>query len=1050
MMEDYDVFVQRALSRLMRSRRDPEEARSAAAPSSVIRFHGLAILPPLLSEEQRQQMQARREEARGAAARMELKKERPRMSYVQTLLRSVQQLRKTPTLEELLQESDVPTKCSPPPFPPPRRSSSESHSEASVRTERGLSPASAEKLESSSPSPLSPISASLTPEKQICCEGGISGRVESPNPPELQSCCGGQLSSSGYLSHKSVEMSVSSVMDQQICTFNSSGEACGVGGGFLHSTSNTIAARPDIISHPPVDGEELERSGLECSVCGAASLYDHLPSEESGSVEQTDDGSFPAVLQSTDGDVDEGPVAAGGNPAETEPGDNLLHSERLCEEKPHPRSLKALLKKSQEYRRQQRMLRNQSRNANIQQLLRTLAEEQSLSDKENDEHLCRNNRAADGNRTKERGGAPSVGTSQKPRENYEIIGSEIAGNNTSTDTQSSPVTGSGDTSELHLVSKTILRNKLNTFQELIIPADTSPPQDCLPGGAAFSKGAAKFCSVPAPSFCCSPSRFKDGCVKHLQPAEGAETSEEKRRVQVTTTSAGEEEEVEEEVSGVSAQSSRHLEHLEVSLTGLKSLISCLESAVKESPEQTESSWRKRTGQNHCSDCRQGGDEEKGCGEGSGRPTAMSISDVEGAVLTVQEAGGPIRQASVGGSYTQRRDGRQQPPPPKCVLSAAPQTRIPCLFRNPLHGNAAPGGVSVLSGTSCRPAAGGGRPPTKSPPLNHSFDVEKPSGLWLLEASGTPRDPQCGVGQGAHLTPESGGEEQAGTSRVKRRLVMHETEQTPERRTGWAGPVVRPTSSTPTASAGWFEDRDADQQEQLKEVHAARLRALQEVHRQQQERLLQALAARFHHLQSVSLPRSVSGSCLGDTLTFSVPQHLRPLLAAAVKGFLTRRLLRTERVAQLLRTIRDTQQFLQSFQQQSVARGAVCSRQDVVLQERVALQLRAARYELYDVFFSLSARERMQMIGWDRELAKEREVRRQTGSCPGQTILSAATQKSLERKREAMIQRKVAERTGGLRTRTGPKLFDDKPQPRKQGQTRARLQRATKSAGSSKP
>lgn len=35
-------------------------------------------------------MQARREEARGAAARMELKKERPRMSYVQTLLRSVQ------------------------------------------------------------------------------------------------------------------------------------------------------------------------------------------------------------------------------------------------------------------------------------------------------------------------------------------------------------------------------------------------------------------------------------------------------------------------------------------------------------------------------------------------------------------------------------------------------------------------------------------------------------------------------------------------------------------------------------------------------------------------------------------------------------------------------------------------------------------------------------------------------------------------------------------------------------------------------------------------
>jgi len=33
------------------------------------------------------------------------------------------------------------------------------------------------------------------------------------------------------------------------------------------------------------------------------------------------------------------------------------------------------------------------------------------------------------------------------------------------------------------------------------------------------------------------------------------------------------------------------------------------------------------------------------------------------------------------------------------------------------------------------------------------------------------------------------------------------------------------------------------------------------------------------------------------------QHYRPLLAAAVSGFLTRRLLRTERVAQLVRTIR---------------------------------------------------------------------------------------------------------------------------------------------------
>lgn len=38
-------------------------------------------------------------------------------------------------------------------------------------------------------------------------------------------------------------------------------------------------------------------------------------------------------------------------------------------------------------------------------------------------------------------------------------------------------------------------------------------------------------------------------------------------------------------------------------------------------------------------------------------------------------------------------------------------------------------------------------------------------------------------------------------------------------------------------------------------------------------------------------------------SIALSEHYRPLLLAAVKGFLTRRLLKTERVAQLVRTIR---------------------------------------------------------------------------------------------------------------------------------------------------
>lgn len=118
---------------------------------------------------------------------------------------------------------------------------------------------------------------------------------------------------------------------------------------------------------------------------------------------------------------------------------------------------------------------------------------------------------------------------------------------------------------------------------------------------------------------------------------------------------------------------------------------------------------------------------------------------------------------------------------------------------------------------------------------------------------------------------------------------------------------------------------------------------------------QSLALRYQFLRSVSFPRPSMGSRLEDTSTSSVftspshthhtsrvrpaahtthislwsvseavvnwhlsvclsvsqqtclslPASCRPLLAAAVKGFLTRRLLRTERVSQLVRTIQVT-------------------------------------------------------------------------------------------------------------------------------------------------
>ncbi|XP_036803871.1 uncharacterized protein LOC110485493 isoform X4 [Oncorhynchus mykiss] len=324
-------------------------------------------------------------------------------------------------------------------------------------------------------------------------------------------------------------------------------------------------------------------------------------------------------------------------------------------------------------------------------------------------------------------------------------------------------------------------------------------------------------------------------------------------------------------------------------------------------------------------------------------------------------------------------------------------------------------------------------------INQSYDVDTPSGLWLQGGSGSEGSLKGHDPAGKQLTPENGGGGQGGASRAKRRLVMHTTEG--NRGGGRREVMDRPHSSTPEAAVR-SHSQESQQLKQLQLTHAGQVRALKEEQRRQQQQLLQMLAVRYQLLQSLSFPVSscpTSSACLGDNTTSllplsSIPLSIPlfspsagsllsdpdspsrsprclsvcygPLVAAAVKGYLTRRLLHTERVGQLLCTIKDTQQFLQSFQPHSPGRD---SRQDLVLQERVTLQLRSARYEVQDIF-CLSAGDRMQIISWDRQLARDREMKRkigETGSTRGKTSLSAATQKALERKRGVMM-RKAAE------------------------------------------
>ncbi|XP_046663804.1 centriolar coiled-coil protein of 110 kDa-like isoform X2 [Homalodisca vitripennis] len=121
----------------------------------------------------------------------------------------------------------------------------------------------------------------------------------------------------------------------------------------------------------------------------------------------------------------------------------------------------------------------------------------------------------------------------------------------------------------------------------------------------------------------------------------------------------------------------------------------------------------------------------------------------------------------------------------------------------------------------------------------------------------------------------------------------------------------------------------------------------------------------------------------------------PPLTAAVKitawarGYLTRRLLKTEKVQQIIDVIKESLTCAFSLQCESQLR-----RNDLELHERLAHQLSAALNELWSVI-SAPVAKRMAIIAADRERLKKPLSR------PSSAI-SAATKKSLLRKQKSMV------------------------------------------------
>ncbi|XP_052618195.1 centriolar coiled-coil protein of 110 kDa isoform X1 [Peromyscus californicus insignis] len=122
------------------------------------------------------------------------------------------------------------------------------------------------------------------------------------------------------------------------------------------------------------------------------------------------------------------------------------------------------------------------------------------------------------------------------------------------------------------------------------------------------------------------------------------------------------------------------------------------------------------------------------------------------------------------------------------------------------------------------------------------------------------------------------------------------------------------------------------------------------------------------------------------------------ITAVARGFLTRKLMQTDKLKRLRQTVKDTMEFMRSFQSEAPLKRGVVSAQDASLQERVLAQLRAALYGIHDIFFVMDAAERMSILRHDREARKEKLLRQMDKMKSPRVALSAATQKSLDRKK----------------------------------------------------
>lgn len=173
---------------------------------------------------------------------------------------------------------------------------------------------------------------------------------------------------------------------------------------------------------------------------------------------------------------------------------------------------------------------------------------------------------------------------------------------------------------------------------------------------------------------------------------------------------------------------------------------------------------------------------------------------------------------------------------------------------------------------------------------------------------------------------------------------------------------------------------------------------------------QVTSTSCEHSPQVENGNGGNGEC--DGITDPVLKRKFDRVSATVKGYLTRRLMKTERVQGIIQTIKDTLLCAVRFHEETPVKKGLITEQDADLHQRLISQITAACCELHDIFFKINTQERMLIISQSREFTRERRNKsdneetnqsqknstfRHSPRSKTRPILSSATIKYLERK-----------------------------------------------------